>query len=625
MIKVIPYPLIVPGPRSHPKWSTYFVESTAALPTGDFKDTYIDDNDNVYATGFNVNGFFPVTPGALYGFNQGMLGTNDATVVKFKPDRSREFATYYGGSSSDVGNAITVDGNHDVIFTGYTFSSTTFPQCANPICNGYTQPFGGLGGTTDAFVVKLDATGQTVLMSTFYGGSGDEIARSIAVDASNNFVIAGWSTDNVPCPPAQPCTSQTGFYHSHNGMNDGFIAKFDVNNELDWATQLGGSYDDQVTGVCTDSDANIYVCGGTLSSATAVLSGPLASYTGTAFPICTPSDPCAGAPYVTGHSGSVGVDDHFVGKFRGSDNKLMWSTEFGGTGIEGGVGPGEIGASPLTNDIYITGGTFSSDFPIVSSPTGNYNDASLSFSDAYIARFKCYTLEWCTYYGGTDVEGGSSVAINNNGDVYFGGTTSSNNLTLLQTQCQPFYDDDLNDGVITTVRDGYLLKFDADDNSIYHTYLGGSNDDWINAIACQKNGHNIVVTGSTSSSMAQDFPLWAFNAPAYYQDQLPAGTHPYISNLLDCDNWRIGLSNSKSTKETIISLFPNPTGGTIFISSSGNEITRVQITDITGKVVFSNADIFVNLYECDLSMLPDGIYFTGITVDKTIYHNKIIK
>jgi hypothetical protein len=74
----------------------------------------------------------------------------------------------------------------------------------------------------------------------------------------------------------------------------------------------------------------------------------------------------------------------------------------------------------------------------------------------------------------------------------------------------------------------------------------------------------------------------------------------------------------------IISIFPNPSSGTLSIRSYGKKMDRIQITDIIGKTVFVNNNLSVNLYKCDLSMLPDGIYIVKVVVKETIFSNKII-
>ena len=94
------------------------------------------------------------------------------------------FSTYFGGSGAEAITGVAVDASGNIYVTGWTESANL------PIRNAAQASF---GGAVDAFVAKFDPTGSTLLYSTFLGGSGDDRAFGIAVDASGNAYITGWT------------------------------------------------------------------------------------------------------------------------------------------------------------------------------------------------------------------------------------------------------------------------------------------------------------------------------------------------------------------------------------------------------------------------------------------------
>src|SRR5207253_2706350 len=118
-------------------------------------------------------------------------GSFDAFVAKLNPLGSAlVYSTYFGGSGDDFASGIAVDSSGDAYITGYTFS-TNFPTM-NPL-----QPANA--GGVDAFVAKLNPTGSALVYSTYLGGGGDDHSYGIAVDASGNAYLTGFtSSTNFP-------------------------------------------------------------------------------------------------------------------------------------------------------------------------------------------------------------------------------------------------------------------------------------------------------------------------------------------------------------------------------------------------------------------------------------------
>src|SRR5437773_1769557 len=142
----------------------------------------VDVVGNAYVTGFTGSSDFPTTVGA---FQPAIAGIFDVFVTKVNPTGTAlVYSTYLGGSDDDKGKGIAVDTQGNAYVTGST-SSTDFPTTAAAF-----QTTSG-GGGVDAFVAKLDATGTSLLYSTFLAGSGGGFANGIAVDAVGNAYVTG--------------------------------------------------------------------------------------------------------------------------------------------------------------------------------------------------------------------------------------------------------------------------------------------------------------------------------------------------------------------------------------------------------------------------------------------------
>jgi Beta-propeller repeat len=143
----------------------------------------VDGVGNAYVTGSTNSDNFP-TRNPLQR-NRASPGAGDAFITKFDPAGVIVYSTYLGGSSADAGFGIVVDNLGNASIAGDTLS-TDFPM-VNAI-----QPT--LGGRTDAFVAKLNASGSALLFSTYLGGTADDQTRGIAADARGNLSIVGTTT-----------------------------------------------------------------------------------------------------------------------------------------------------------------------------------------------------------------------------------------------------------------------------------------------------------------------------------------------------------------------------------------------------------------------------------------------
>jgi hypothetical protein len=124
----------------------------------------------------------------------------------------------------------------------------------------YDQSFDG-GPNGDAFVAKLDASGTSLLWSTFLGGSDGDHPRALSLDAAGNSVVTGY-TYSTDFP-----TTAEAYDQSHNGGADVFVARLNSSGtSLLWSTFLGGYFFDYCFALSLDPSGNPLVAGATFCS-----------------------------------------------------------------------------------------------------------------------------------------------------------------------------------------------------------------------------------------------------------------------------------------------------------------------------------------------------------------------
>jgi hypothetical protein len=213
----------------------------------------VDGNGNAYVTGETRSGNYDVTASAFQKMYGG--GYFDVFVTKLNANGNNlVYSTYIGGSGDDVGNGIAVDGGDNAYVTGYTSSNNY------DITGGAFQLTNG--GSNDVFVTKLNAFGNTLVYSTYIGGSDSDEGRSIAVDCSGNAYVTGWtSSTNYDVTAGAFQTTNGG------GTYDVIVTKLNANgNGLEYSTYIGGSGDDEGIGIAVDGSGNAYVTGYTTST-----------------------------------------------------------------------------------------------------------------------------------------------------------------------------------------------------------------------------------------------------------------------------------------------------------------------------------------------------------------------
>jgi len=302
---------------------------------------------------------------------------------------------------------------------------------------------------------------------TFFGGTGDEGANSLAIDPAGNAYITGYTTSpNLPSSPVTPY--QPGL----RGPSDAYVAKVNpAGTALVYTTYLGGSGDDQGTSIAVDTAGNAYLSGSTSSPDFPSAGGGVAAYYG-------------------------GASDGFVTVLNASGRALIYSGYIGG--------PGDDVANAITLDtsanIYVTGFTTSATFtspPIFAGvpPTIGAQTTNGGGYDAFIMKLsKTGSIIYSTYFGGTGDEYANGIAVDQLGIAYVVGSSTSSMLPGATSRHTG------------SGRDAFLVQVDSRGASFLAVRdLGGSSDQSAFGVAVDAGGGgNCYLTGLTNST---DFPV----------------------------------------------------------------------------------------------------------------------
>lgn len=352
----------------------------------------VDSTGKAYATGYITNSSNSTSDAVVVGYNTTLSGFS-----------SRIFQTSLAGNSSDVGFDITRDSSGNLYVTGTTNSSGLATAGA------YDTSLAGFG-TYDQFIWRLSSTGTSNYVS-YYGGTGDEFGRGIAVDSSGYVYVTGVTTS------ATSIASAGAYDTSLSSTQDGYVAKFDLTQsgsaQRVWGTYFGGTGYQYSRDIAVSSDGGVWIAGYT---------------TGTI--------PTTSGAYQTASGGSF---DAFVAKFSTSGNSLDYSSYIGGSGKEyvgranplytsdaavyGNVIGGHGLALDASGNVYLAGTSYSTGM----ATAGAYDTTGdASGGDAFVLRLTESTAPVDLAAGiRINTDGGNDAYLStSNGGAIFGGRSS---------------------------------------------------------------------------------------------------------------------------------------------------------------------------------------------------------
>ena len=420
------------------------------------------------------------------------------------------------------------------------------------------------GGSDAEAIVNVTDSSLIPTYATYLGGNGEDKAKGIFTDAEGNIYIVMETNSN------DLNTTEGAFQANKSGGKDIYVAKFDANGELVFATFIGGSGTEFEKDFKVDAEGNIYITGLTNSpnfpttenAFLANLSGGQDVYlavlsadgrklkystflggskTDRGWALAIDDD---GHAFVQGITQSIdfpvtenayqktkdGIDwnentssddidfqnsfDLFISEIDTNSGELVYSTYFGGRGADSTYGSLAV----KDNVVYFAGTTTSIDFP--TTPNANRTVRNVGEADSFVAAIDISnnTLLYSSYIGGSSTDDGEALIISDDGFLYYVGDTWSSDFPTTPNAFQRTYGG-VGDGL--SGGDIFAMKFDTSDWSIvYSTYIGGEADEGGRAIALDENG-NLIIGGMSQSS---DYPVTddAFqkvkNGPEYKYD-----------------------------------------------------------------------------------------------------------
>ncbi|MGI9103240.1 MAG: choice-of-anchor D domain-containing protein [Terriglobales bacterium] len=371
----------------------------------------VDADGNAYITGTTNSMDFPVTASAYQ--PSPVSPYNDVFVTKLSATGSSLlYSSYLGGSADEQGQGLALDANRNVFVVGATQSSD-FPVTAGAFQSA-------LQGSGKAFLAEVDTSqsgGASLVYSTYFGGTGYEIAWGVAVDSQGKALIVGQtSSSDLPMKNAYQTTLK--------GSANAYLAKLDTTQAgpagLLYSTYLGGNSYDYATAIAVDGNGFAYVGGGATS----------------------PDFPTTAGAYQA--APPHGTGDAFVAKIDPSQSgagSLLYATLLGGNESSGYLS-GELVSGMVVDTLgnaYVTGYTASQDFPLVSAFSNGFTQQTCSYYQSYYyyVSYTCgnagfYTelradgraLLASSYVGAGGYDSGNAIAADGAGNVYVSGNSA---------------------------------------------------------------------------------------------------------------------------------------------------------------------------------------------------------
>jgi len=387
-------------------------------------------------------------PGGTVGFAVGRYDRRRSLII----DPSLFYSTYLANASSfalSAATSVALDSSGNSYVGGWIES------------NGLPTPLVGQtsnDGGVDGLLIKCSPTGA-ILFATYFGGSGYDQILGVAVDGLGHAWVTGMTTSsNLPLANA--------FQTAPGGYENAFVASFSSSGSLLFSTYFGGTGPDSGNGITSDSAGNAYVVGDTQSPNFPVKQGAQSTFGGT--------------------------QDVFVAKFS-SQGALVYSTYLGGSDVDHGAAI----ALDSSGAVYITGGTFSQNFP-----THLPLQATLhGVGDAFITKLDSTgaNILYSTYLGGSGgtalmPERANAIAVDTSGRAYVAGVTSSTDFPAPVGASSP---------VPQGASDAFVAELNAAGSAlVFSTFIGGTGEETATGVAVSPSGA-VSVVGRTSSP---DFP-----------------------------------------------------------------------------------------------------------------------
>jgi uncharacterized repeat protein (TIGR01451 family) len=408
-----------------------------------------------------------------------------------------------------------------------------------------------------------------ILQSTYLGGSGDDQTYALAIHpVSGDVYVGGYTTStDFPAVAGGPDTA-------YGAPSEAFIARLNASlTTLIQATYLGGSSTEKVTAIAVHpGTGDVYVAGDTSSldfPGTAGGAGPTANGTGA-----------------------------FVARLNAGLTTLTQAAHLTGSLPDYAYA---IAIHPVSGDVYVAGETQSSDFPGIA---GGADTTFTGAYEAFVARLNSAltSLTQATFLGGINEDRINAIAIHPaSGDVYVAGQTGSGDFPGVA-------------GGADTTFGGTYEVFVARLNSALTsltqaTFLGGSDNDFLTALAIHPVSGDIYVAGFTSSV---DFPGIAGGADTTFggsQEAFVARLNSALTSLTQATY--LGGSANDTGRALVI----HPVSGDVYIAGNTDSSDFPGIASGADTTFGGTQEGFVARLNSALTSLTQATFLGGTDVD----------
>ena len=453
-------------------YSGYFGGDLYDAPTG----MAVDRDGNVWVTGNTLSTF--ELPEQNEPYKGAPIGKFDIFVAKLSVPTSGQptllYYTYLGGVDQDWGGQIALDGDGNVYLTGSTVSFD-FPKTAN----AFSTELGGAQNVDDVYnldavVMKLNpaaAGADSLVFSSFLGGTGSEAPRALALGPDGTMLVAGYTSSLDMVLVNQTAALQPG----NRGGWDAFLFKIDPNaaagEALKFNTFFGGTATDVATGVAVDASGAVYLSGYTYSEDFPVFGDNI-------------------------QNSLRGFSNLFVAKLdlnRTNLDIMVYSSYLGSTGVD----IAQAMAIDSAGGLWLTGYTMSDDFPVTPNAFrpafgGGASDVFLTRVDLSIPGTQAIT--YSTYFGGSGAEVAYGLAPIAPGKIALAGYTLSKDLPL--ASALPV------NQTRSLMADAFVAILDSTQSGTaalpFSMYFGGASNDVAGQVVSAPSG-SLYVTGYSGS------------------------------------------------------------------------------------------------------------------------------
>lgn len=531
------------------------------------KGVYVDKQGYIYVAMETDSTDLPTTPNAYQSKNN---GGKDLFVAKYSPEGDLIYATYIGGSKTEMQKDIKVDSQGNVYLTGFGNSPDL------PVTDNAFQK--ELPGSQAAFLVVLNPNGTDLVYSSYLGGNVVDRAWALVIDDNGSAYLQGITNSmDFPVTPDAYQKSKDGVNWSvgdpdditYQNSFDLFLAKFNINTgNLEYATYFGAKGSDSTYGgLAVDANDVMYFTGSTTSLDFPVTDNAYRSLRD------------AGA-------------DSFLAALDIKNGKLLFSTYIGGNGTEEDDGL----FLDKNGFLYFIGDTLSENFPVTENAYQKeikFVNGSVFESSSFVMKIDTsnWDLVYSTLIGGSLQDGIRGITVDDEGNAYLVGLTQSADFPVTEdafqlNKSEPYYEGFENPSHYAVdydypTHDGFIAVLSADGSELlYGSFLGGNSGDLAMGVTLAEGGFIVQMrTSSTNLPVSPNAPQKE-HAIDLYDDSLLERT-----GLYDYDNYFIVFKNpTKIILEDVVA----KSGETINLTATVSEGMGYLV------IVNKSVDFFVN-------------------------------